>query len=54
VADDANVLRVETIRYRRRRGRGLSVPWFVGYAFAAIVALVLLKRTKFFWIPVWR
>jgi hypothetical protein len=29
----------------------LSVPLFVGFAFAAIVALFLLKRTKFFWIP---
>ena len=29
----------------------LSVPLFVGFAFVAILALVLLKRTWFFWLP---
>lgn len=29
----------------------LSVPLFVGFALVAIVALVLLKQTRFFWLP---
>jgi hypothetical protein len=29
----------------------LSVPLFVGFALVAVVALVLLKRTRLFWLP---
>lgn len=29
----------------------LSVPLFVGFAFVAVVALVLLGKTRLFWLP---
>jgi hypothetical protein len=29
----------------------LSVPLFVGFALVAVVALVLLKKTRLFWLP---
>lgn len=29
----------------------LSVPLFVGFAVVAVLALVLLKRTRLFWLP---
>ncbi|MGE0403747.1 MAG: hypothetical protein AB7T06_43975 [Kofleriaceae bacterium] len=29
----------------------LSVPLFVGFAFVAVLGLVLLKQTRLFWVP---